>query len=536
MAYAMTKQGSLDNCVTYEFICDTITDMNAIENRYRTIGSVAVVLQGESDGLEVYIAGSDKQWNNLGSMGASNSQGGSSGLSIYICAQNEVSNGLPDISEPDESTIYLVPAGNTSGNLYEEYIYANNTWEKFGSGGSSIDLSNYATLNDIPDIQINGISIVNNGVATIPYATDSSYGLIQPGNGLTIRQNQLVLSSASETAVKTGIETRQALVPARTNAIAFYGLAKAAGDETQAASDNAVGTYTDNAKAAIRNMIGAAATANPEFTGSISLGRKVNTTVGLGSCTFGGNATADGQYSHAEGYYTSANKLTAHAEGYNTIASNTATHAEGYFSAAHGYASHAEGRGSAAYGAYSHAEGYNTTAIGAYSHTSGVYNVEDSYANWPEWAANTIYMVGDKVKRTTTSNNETTIKGYICKNANNDFVFTSYNWDTDDQYNYVEIIGNGKENAESNARALDWNGNEYLMGDLYVHCNNDSTGGTKVATEVTVAALTARVVELETQISSLRQALDSLIPPQPITDESGNTVTDENDNIIISDY
>jgi hypothetical protein len=59
MAYAMTKQGSLDNCVTYEFICDTVTDMNAIENRYRTIGTVAIVLQG-SGGLEVYIAGSDK--------------------------------------------------------------------------------------------------------------------------------------------------------------------------------------------------------------------------------------------------------------------------------------------------------------------------------------------------------------------------------------------------------------------------------------------------------------------------------------------
>jgi len=60
MAYAMTKQGSLDNCITYEFICDTVADMNAIENRYRTIGTVAIVLSGESEGLEVYIAGSDK--------------------------------------------------------------------------------------------------------------------------------------------------------------------------------------------------------------------------------------------------------------------------------------------------------------------------------------------------------------------------------------------------------------------------------------------------------------------------------------------
>ncbi len=72
MAYAMTKQGSLDNCVTYKFICDTVADMNAIENRYRTLGSIAIVLQGNG-GMEAYIAGSDKQWNNLGTMGANSS-------------------------------------------------------------------------------------------------------------------------------------------------------------------------------------------------------------------------------------------------------------------------------------------------------------------------------------------------------------------------------------------------------------------------------------------------------------------------------
>ena len=73
MAYAMTKRGSLDNCVTYEFICDTIADMNAIENEYRVIGTIAIVLQGESEGLEVYITGSDKQWNSLTTVGDTSS-------------------------------------------------------------------------------------------------------------------------------------------------------------------------------------------------------------------------------------------------------------------------------------------------------------------------------------------------------------------------------------------------------------------------------------------------------------------------------
>ena len=36
----------------------------------------------------------------------------------------------------------------------------------------------------------------------------------------------------------------------------FYGLAKASGDTTQSASSNAVGVYTDNAKASIKAMLG----------------------------------------------------------------------------------------------------------------------------------------------------------------------------------------------------------------------------------------------------------------------------------------
>lgn len=72
MAHVMTKQGSLDNVITYEFICDALADMNAIENKYRTIGSVAIVLQG-SGGLEVYMANSQKEWINLGIMDSNSS-------------------------------------------------------------------------------------------------------------------------------------------------------------------------------------------------------------------------------------------------------------------------------------------------------------------------------------------------------------------------------------------------------------------------------------------------------------------------------
>lgn len=325
MAYAMTKRGSLDNSITYEFICDTTQDMNAIEDRYRTIGTVAIVLQG-SGGLEVYITGSDKQWNSLSviSSGGSSPSDGAAGLSIHICGQNEVSNGLPNISVPDETTIYLVPAQNSSsGNLYEEYIYVDDDWEKFGSGNITIDLSDYATKSElpdvsgfytkpsggipasdladiyltshqdisgkvnstdlatvatsgsytdlsntptIPDIQINNSSIVSNGVASIPLATTNDYGLVKIGEGLefTSSNNKLRIASAGSGTIKAGGSTTYPVVPAHQHEAVFYGLAKAAGVDMKN-SENPVGTYTAEAQTAIQAMLGIVSASGVSF-------------------------------------------------------------------------------------------------------------------------------------------------------------------------------------------------------------------------------------------------------------------------------
>jgi hypothetical protein len=48
---------------------------------------------------------------------------------------------VPTVEDPDETSLYLVPASQESGNLYDEYVYVNNAWEKFGGG--SVNLSNY---------------------------------------------------------------------------------------------------------------------------------------------------------------------------------------------------------------------------------------------------------------------------------------------------------------------------------------------------------------------------------------------------------
>ena len=83
------------------------------------------------------------------------------------------------------------------------------------------------------------------------------------------------------------------------------------------------------------------------------------------------NSFGDG--SHAEGYYTTAtgSSTACHAEGHQTLAGGRYSHAEGFSSRATGKSSHAEGHNTQASGDYSHAEGYNTTAKGSYSHAEG---------------------------------------------------------------------------------------------------------------------------------------------------------------------
>ena len=46
-----------------------------------------------------------------------------------------------------KGTIYLVSNSGTGTNVYDEYIYVNNSWEKIGS--TSVDLSNYMQFSDM---------------------------------------------------------------------------------------------------------------------------------------------------------------------------------------------------------------------------------------------------------------------------------------------------------------------------------------------------------------------------------------------------
>ena len=138
-------------------------------------------------------------------------------------------------------------------------------------------------------------------------------------------------------------------------------------------------------------------------------------TIGEYAFAEGYNTEASGGNSHAEGSYTTASGESSHAEGSNTYATGAHSHAEGYHTEAEGSSSHTEGYFTKASGDYSHAEGYNTNAVGNYSHVQGKWNI----------------------------------------------------WDSSERY--AHIVGNGIDNTTlSNAYTLDWDGNAWFAGDVYV--------------------------------------------------------------------
>ena len=159
-------------------------------------------------------------------------------------------------------TIYLVPKTGETNDVYDEYVYINSNWEMVGN--TQIDLSDYALKTEIPevpvqDVQVNGVSILSDGVANVPVGTNSILGVVRPhGNTFSINPGdgyKMTIMFAQESHLKSGDSVWRPINPSQQHKSTFYGLAKAAGDTTQSQSNNAVGQYTDEAKAAIQTML-----------------------------------------------------------------------------------------------------------------------------------------------------------------------------------------------------------------------------------------------------------------------------------------
>lgn len=139
------------------------------------------------------------------------------------------------------------------------------------------------------------------------------------------------------------------------------------------------------------------------------------------------------------------------ALGLGCTASGDRSVAEGYNNEASGATAHAENSTNKAIGNASHVEGYENTAKFLCQHVFGMYAITDPSANLDP-------------------NGETThtVKG-----------------------NYIEIVGKGTSNASrSNARTLDWSGNEVLAGGLKINGNQDVGGWGQMVAVATNASST----------------------------------------------
>lgn len=65
---------------------------------------------------------------------------GVDGLKIYICTSEEydATSKTPIIEKPNTSLIYLVPTSEESGDLFDEFIWTGEVWERFGAGSVNV--------------------------------------------------------------------------------------------------------------------------------------------------------------------------------------------------------------------------------------------------------------------------------------------------------------------------------------------------------------------------------------------------------------
>lgn len=219
-----------------------------------------------------------------------------------------------------------------------------------------------------------------------------------------------------------------------------------------------------------------------DFSKYVPITRKVNektldTDIVLTATDIGGDRTkATGENSHAEGTQCEALGDSSHAEGIQTKASGLWSHVEGSQTRANGPGSHAEGTGSWATGPSSHAEGYGTEAAGKYQHVQGKHNVIDE--------------------------------------ANK----------------FADIVGNGADILnKSNAYALDWDGNLYLKGGVYVNCDADSTGGTKLSLDVDsiMGAIKDQLYEKVYPVGSVYMTSDDNFNPEEVFGGTWHHVTED---------
>lgn len=156
-----------------------------------------------------------------------------------------VGNGVDDDNRSNAYALDWSGNGHFMGNVY---VGANAD----SSGGTRLP----------HDIQVNGTSVVSNGVANVPIAGAGTWGVTQPqtDRGIGTTNGKISISPATDTHIKEGNKKYYPVCTDKQHASTFYGLAKAAGADMKDIASTTVGIYPEAQKSAISQMLNAPVT------------------------------------------------------------------------------------------------------------------------------------------------------------------------------------------------------------------------------------------------------------------------------------
>lgn len=439
--------------------------------------------------------------------------------SVTVNAQGHVTGG----SNPTT----LSGFGITDGALKSDVTNHNTATDAHGDireliTGLTTRLNTLANSDDTTLDQMSEIvAYIKSNKALIDGITTNKVNVSDIINNLTTNVTNKPLSAAQGVAIKSLIDNLQTAVNSKVDSLSDLGITATATEL------NYMGGVTSNVQAQLDSKANSATLIGRAGEGNgaeIFNDYSSNTASGRQAHAEGYDTTASGMRAHAEGQGSTASAQATHAEGYNTQATATAAHSEGYYTEATGKYSHAEGYMSKAQEQYAHAEGYSNTASGEASHAEG-------YATWAD--GNYSHTEG---RHTTASGEDSHAEGFYTHAASNQqHVQGKYNIIDRDANDvplntYAHIVGNGTSNTKrSNAHTIDWNGNAWFAGNIYVGGTSQNNGATMVSSisTLTTAEYTALEEAEATNANTLYMITDADDEEQYVSQDDFQVAIDE---------
>lgn len=233
------------------------------------------------------------------------------------------------------------------------------------------------------------------------------------------------------------------------------------------------------AGAGVRRDFGCEASGN----GAVAFGQGAKAS-GIAAFASGFYTEAAGDYSETGGYKTKASGTSSKATGCETTASGTYSRAGGYKCKASGSRAIAEGNETEAIGVASRATGNKTKASGDYSRAGGSFCEATGLSSTAE--GNRSVASGDVAfasgNKTTASGNYSNAQNMMTTAAGYSQSARGRNNIPDPDGKYVDIVGISKTDTPANGYTMDWNGNGWFAGDVYVG-GAGQDDGQKLATQ-----------------------------------------------------